>query len=190
MNRSVEQFLLLLASAPFDSLQIREIVHWIDVNGTSMLEEAIESLRGGAQQTKTLVEKNLLSTDASTDANSTKQHPEQVKPILLGNENTPAEQIEIILRVEAELKTTDASQLLLKEIHDQFGPILLPKLGKNSFKKWVGRLSKKVPYKLLFQYAMKIRDERVQNPCQDWPQLESSEQKLVEQGGNSPKSQA
>jgi len=167
MNRSVEQFLLLLASAPFDSLQIREIVHWIDVNGTSMLEEAIESLRGGAQQTKTLVEKNLLSTDASTDA-----------------------QIEIILRVEAELKTTDASQLLLKEIHDQFGPILLPKLGKNSFKKWVGRLSKKVPYKLLFQYAMKIRDERVQNPCQDWPQLESSEQKLVEQGGNSPKSQA
>lgn len=154
MNKSVEQFILLLASTPFNYRQIHEVIQWIDVNGTKTLEEAVHSIRGVAQNTLSKVEKNV---------------PRTKKPVRLTNESLPAEQIDILLRVEAGLSTAEASELLLKEIHEQTGAISLPKLGKNAFKKWISSLSKNVPDSLLLHCAMKIKNERVPSPKQDWP---------------------
>jgi len=90
MNRTVEQFLLLLASTPFSHRQIQDITHWVDVNGTAALEEAVQSLRGTAQKTLTQVEKKL---------------PRTAKPVRPRNDSLPAEQIDILLRVEAGFST-------------------------------------------------------------------------------------
>ena len=171
--KTVEQFLLFMASSPFNHLEIREISNWLDGNGGAVLEESVQNLRRTAQQTLLKTRINMLRN--SDDDFSIEEF--DLPP--LTDEDDPAVQIETLLRIDGGLKTTEASELLLREIYEQLGrSLVLPKLGKNAFRLWLDRLAKKVSYPLLLECATKIKEEIAESSSMD----STSEQKSNKKG--------
>jgi hypothetical protein len=153
--KSVEQFLLFMANSPFNHLEIREISNWLDGNGGAVLEESIQNLRRTAQQTLLRTRVNMQRSNSDEDFSI-----EDFDLPPLSDADDPAVEIETLLRIDGGLKTTEASELLLREIYEQLGrSLVLPKLGKNAFRLWLDRLAKKVSYPLLVECATRIKDE-------------------------------
>lgn len=162
MNKSIEQFILLLASSSFNHLEIRDIANWLDANGGTVLDESVRNLRRTAQQT---LLRTRISIQRDKDGQEDGDLSAEDLELLVGGKDDPAVQIETMLRIDAGLKTTEASELLLREIDEQIKqPVSLPKLGKNAFRIWIDRVAKKVSYGLLIECATKIKDEIAKPP--------------------------
>ena len=161
MNKSIEQFILLLASSSFNHLEIRDIANWVDANGGAVLEDSVRGLRRTAQQTLLRTRISVQRDDSIQKSNEDGDlSSDDLDPLLVGSKDDPAVQIETMLRIDAGLKTTEASELLLREIDEQIKqPVSLPKLGKNAFRIWIDRVAKKVSYGLLIECATKIKNE-------------------------------
>jgi len=155
LMKSVEQFLLFMANSPFNHLEIREISNWLDGNGGAVLEESIQNLRRTAQQTLLRTRVNVQRSNSEEDFSI-----DDFNLPPLSDTDDPAVEIETLLRIDGGLKTTEASELLLREIYEQVGrSLVLPKLGKNAFRLWLDRLAKKVSYPLLVECATRIKDD-------------------------------
>lgn len=156
MKRTVERFLLLLASSSFTTRQLREFANWVLEVDATVLEETIRKLKEAVERVPIDQEEGLLRKSSWNDKLPTSQ-------------NGPSKQIIRLLRKEAGLSAGKASEILRKEVLNEYGFTKVPKLGKDSFENWVKRVSKKVPYSILLHIATRIRNEIAHMPKRDWP---------------------
>lgn len=95
----------------------------------------------------------------------------------LNSERAATDQIDRLLRVEAGLSSSEAAELLLRELpaNTWFGMPPVKPRKKEGLRQWLNRLIRVVPASTLLHHATRIRNDRVHDSQSDWPLRDTKE---------------
>lgn len=164
MNRIIKKLCLLIASSDLTENQLREVCEWIDMNGARALAIAVSKIRSAAGKAVSM--DNLDDDNIELKYRSWNNHSFNKSDL-----TKTSFQVDRLLRNEAGLSALQASEKLvdLLQQSDKYNSISLPQLGKQSFRKWIDKLSNYVPYSEILHIAIIIRNKIIHEPESDWP---------------------
>jgi hypothetical protein len=161
--RIIKKLCLLIASSGLTENQLREAYDWIDINGSRALETVVSEIRSAA-------EKAVLMQSIEDDNNKINRRNlnTSYKSKL---KNTPSLQIINLLRGDAGLSSSQASERIVEALQEssKYNNIILPTYSKQGLRRWLEQLSNYVPYSDILHIAMKIRNKLLHVPESDWP---------------------
>lgn len=161
MNSPHRKLALLLAGS---GLSIREIEKAVfDLQPIELLME-VEYLRKEGSRVPSRLHYEPKWVYRHEEEGLTRASPRRISVSDIG------ERVEILLKTEAGLGTSEARDLLAQSLAEA-GAIHhseLPPLSRKALSSWVVRLSKLVPAKLILSHATKIRNSFVNSPNADW----------------------
>lgn len=163
MTWHVERIIQVLASSDISRSELNALTRWLRQRGPDGIEEAVAQLRWEASQIVQGSGKKVPAKRISKNFPDSRQINKGIGKV--------SEEIKRLLRVEAKLSATQASDLLLDHLRKKYPDevVELQKQNKESFVRWVKRISYNVPDYELLHAATAVRNRFVHSQSPDWP---------------------
>jgi hypothetical protein len=163
MNNTIAKFLLILANSNLKQRELHQISRWLAKEERETLVRAVTKIR--------LLSERLAHEQEIPGFRSRINQKSERDTYVKTRGPDIATQVEKLLRWEAGLTVDKARDLLLKALaeHHKVDISILPGVQRKSFRDWIVRLSRYIPYSLLLQEASRIRKNVLNLPKNDWP---------------------
>lgn len=155
MKNPVARVLTMLAASEMRFSELHHFLRWAAEVGPEKATRALEELRYDLRKYDDfppLTRSSRRSYPVSADSGSISQR------------------VEKMLLEEAGLSKIQAVELLLSELHSEYGSAeSLPSYNKISFKTWLERISQRVGASKLLQIASRVRNNVADKSNTHWP---------------------